>query len=108
MRMWGISPSLLCRKHLLGSHVELHMLVGCINKNKSLKGYISQGLIEIHSIEKSHEEIAEEMKKRNYNHNSPLPNFIPYISGKINIDKSMKDLYSRCEECRKLQEEEIK
>ena len=36
MRMWMIDPTMLCTKHLLGEHVELHMFVGTINKNKKL------------------------------------------------------------------------
>ena len=32
MRMWMIDPKLLCRKHLLGEHLEIHMFVGTINK----------------------------------------------------------------------------
>jgi len=28
MRMWMLNPKALCRKHLMGEHVEIHMLVG--------------------------------------------------------------------------------
>lgn len=31
MRMWMVDPKIMCRKHLLGEHLELHMLAGCIN-----------------------------------------------------------------------------
>lgn len=42
MRMWMVPPELMCRQHLLGEHVELHMFVGAINKGTSvvtLPGY---------------------------------------------------------------------
>ena len=47
MRMWMIDPKMLCKKHLLGEHVELHMFVGTINKNKKLDGYKKNGLVEV-------------------------------------------------------------
>ena len=28
MRMWMVNPGFMCNKHLLGEHVECHMLVG--------------------------------------------------------------------------------
>ena len=51
MRMWMVDPSLLCRKHLLGEHLECHMFVGTINKNISIKGYIKNGLCEPDKLE---------------------------------------------------------
>ena len=54
MRMWMIDPTMLCMKHLLGEHVELHMFVGTINKNKKLDGYRKNGLVEIHNIQSRH------------------------------------------------------
>lgn len=47
MRMWMIDPKKMCNKHLFGEHVELHMFVGIINKNKSLAGYLKNKLIEV-------------------------------------------------------------
>ena len=35
MRMWLVNPALLCRQHLLGEHVEMHMFAGHI-----LEGYV--------------------------------------------------------------------
>jgi hypothetical protein len=32
--MWMVDPRLVCSKHLLGEHVELHMFVGCLLKRK--------------------------------------------------------------------------
>ncbi len=46
MRMWNVLPEYLCRKHLLGEHVEMHMFVGTIKRGVSLNGYIKNKLVE--------------------------------------------------------------
>ena len=50
MRIWKINPKLMCRKHLLGEHVESHMFVGSINKRRSIQGHIEKGQVEIHNL----------------------------------------------------------
>ena len=45
MRMWMVPPSKMCRKHLLGEHVELHMIAACLRLGKSIRGYVETGLI---------------------------------------------------------------
>jgi len=101
MRMWMVKPELMCRKHLLGEHVEIHMLIGSINKNKSLKGFIEKELIEPQNIIKRHEELSNEMTKRGYKHKSPIDNnFSTNIKGFVNIFKSYMELSKRCEECK--------
>lgn len=98
--MWNIKPEKMCRKHLLGEHVECHMFVGCINKKMNLKGYIDNGLLEIHNLKLRHERIKSEMLKRGYEHNSPLPGFKNLKKGKINIKENIKELKRRCVHCR--------
>ncbi len=101
MRMWNISPKKMCNQHLLGEHVELHMLVGTLNKNRSIKGYITNNLIEIHNITKRHKEIFNEMIVRGFKHNSPLPKFKIFKAGKISKKKNKIELMKRCKKCRK-------
>ena len=102
MRMWMVNPKILCRKHLLGEHVELHMLVGCITKDKSIQGYIDTGLVETGSVYKRHDELTKEIERRGYNHKSPLPitDKVYPARGKVNIIKSLEDLGQRCKECK--------
>lgn len=95
-----LPPEKLCRNHLLGEHFELHKIVGALNKKKNIKGYIDNGLIEIHSINKRHTELIREIKKRKMKHNSPLPRFRKINLGKININKNKKDLLNRCNRCK--------
>jgi len=101
MRQWNIDPKLLCRKHLLGEHVECHMLVGAINKGKRINGFIKKGLIQVHTTRKQHDKLATEMERRGYKHKSPLPEFESFRAGKVDQKKSIRDLGNRCSECRK-------
>jgi hypothetical protein len=102
MRMWNVNPERMCNQHLLGEHVECHMFVGTLNKNKSVKGYIEKGLLEIHNLKKRHDEISKEMEKRGMNHKSKLPWYKKVIWGKINSKQNLIELKKRCEECKKL------
>ncbi len=72
MRMWMIDPKLMCRKHLLGEHRELHALVGILKKGTGIQGYLDNNLIETHNIVNRHEELVKEMTNRGYSHKSPL------------------------------------
>jgi hypothetical protein len=97
--MWNVAPKFLCTQHLLGEHVEMHMFVGCINKNISIKGYIDRGLVEVHSIKQRHSDLATEMKKRVFNHASELPSFQEIIAGHVNVSESEDELKWRCKRC---------
>jgi len=106
MRMWKVNPKLLCRKHLLGEHLEMHMFLGAIENNKPLQGYINSGLVEIHNIKKRHDKLAEEMLSRGYNHKSPMNlKFNLPKGGKVDVDKNIEELQRRCEECKRRIEE---
>jgi hypothetical protein len=104
MRMWNVDPKLMCRKHLLGEHVECHMMVGAILKKHSISGFIRNGLIEVHNIEKRHKELVLEMTRRGYNHRSELPGFKPWIEGTVNSSTNVIELARRCPECKKRME----
>ena len=101
MRMWMVNPKFLCRQHLLGEHQETHSFVGCIKKGTSLKGYVKNGLIEVHNLKERHQQLAQEMLERGYNHQSPLPEFEAYECGIINKEENMNELRKRCPECQK-------
>ncbi len=105
MRMWMVDPKIMCRKHLLGEHVELHMFVGTINKGISLDGYFQNNLLEMESLHFRHFELVQEMESRGYNHKSSLPG-VTYTgtldSVKLKVDKAsaLAELLRRCPECR--------
>ena len=106
MRQWLVNPKYLCRKHLMGEHVESHMLAGSLNKGKSLDGFIKGGFVDVSKLHSRHEELVEEMKDRGYNHNSPLPEIVVdipknYYVSNVNIEFNIEDLKRRCPDCNK-------
>jgi hypothetical protein len=104
MRMWMVDPRLMCRKHLLGEHVELHMLVASIRNGISLRGFFKNKLIETHNVERRHEQIVREMKRRGFRHASPLARVAPRRAGRIDRRANLVELARRCQQCRELQE----
>lgn len=102
MRMWGVNPALLCDKHLLGEHVEMHMFAGSIRKGISTQGYEQTGLVVLSKIRSRHDALAREMKRRGMNHRSPMERIVDGRKGGwINQQENLKELKRRCRECRK-------
>ena len=107
MRMWMVDPSKMCRKHLLGEHVETHMFLGTLRKKKSIKGYISNNLLEPLSLQQRHDALVAEMTRRNMRHNTPLTidDELDYLSNselnfRINRESSELELKNRCFNCK--------
>lgn len=99
-----VEPELLCRKHLMGEHVEMHMLAGSVSKQKTLTGFITKGLVELDRIQHRHDEIASEVEFRGYNHKSPLdqPDTSCYDDlGAVSWADSIHELHRRCPDCAK-------
>lgn len=122
MRMWMVDPRVMCRRHLLGEHVELHMFVGSINKGVDMTGYLADNLLEPMSITSRHWQLVQEMEARGYRHKSPMTAFngkqpdwtrfepkTYYLRGfhEFVIDRqaSLTELMRRCPECRARYEE---
>ena len=101
MRMWNVETNKMCDKHLLGEHVEMHMFVGTLNKNKSIRGYLEKGLVEVHNISKRHEMIVKEFEKRGFKHKSILPRYKNKQIGKVDVEKNRIELAKRCVECKR-------
>lgn len=109
MRMWMLPPVFLCRKHLLGEHVELHMIAGSLIRHKTLDGFARDGLIEPSALPARHAALATEMLARGYKHQSPLPaeaamaamaDYPPHIrESLVDTAQSRKDLIARCPDC---------
>jgi len=105
-RMWMISPANLCRNHLCGEHNEIHKAVGNLKKHRSITGYIRNNCLEPWSFVERHDELAKEMIRRGYNHNSPLefqwdgehPPKNEYFYT-INTESSFADLMNKCNAC---------
>lgn len=113
--MWMINPKLLCRKHLLGEHSEIHKHKPSFLKQHKIKGRIFPiVLIEPAMMKIRHDQLAEEMIKRNYNHKSPyeMPDlsYLPenQTYAKVDIKVSLKELKNRCKDCKENIEKELK
>jgi len=101
--MWMVDPRKMCDQHLLGEHVEIHMLAGTLRRKRSVEGFITGGLIEIHNMEARHAELVVEMTRRGMNHRSPLPKVRIYKSGKVNRRANLVEMARRCKNCRAMQ-----
>ncbi|HZU21779.1 MAG TPA: pyrimidine dimer DNA glycosylase/endonuclease V [Terriglobales bacterium] len=102
MRMWMLPPRQMCRKHLLGEHVEIHMAAASLRLGKNLEGFLERGLLELGKLRRRHDALAAEMLRRGYRHNSPLPVVNGVRRGKVDLGKSARDLRARCKDCREL------
>lgn len=100
MRMWLVDPFLLCRRHLLGEHVELHMLVGTLRRGISIQGYLDNGLVDTSWIWLRHDELVAEMENRGMNHTSPLAHVKVEPAGCVDLEANLKELAKRCHRCR--------
>lgn len=104
MRMWMVNPKILCRKHLLGEHVEHHMFIGTLAEGKAIAGYLANNLMEPAMLYARHDQLAAEMVSRGYKHKSPLRVIelaLPDEQTEVKVDSeaSLLDLVNRCPEC---------
>jgi hypothetical protein len=75
VRVWDVSPSILCRQHLLGEHRELHAIWSVLVQGK--KGYAKHPETlrwrgKLRALFARHEALVEEMTRRGFSHRSPL------------------------------------
>jgi len=98
----------MCRKHLLGEHLECHMFAGHLAKGRGIQGYLDNNLLEPSSVSDRHDVLAKEIGKRGFKHKSPLKkvSLSSYSDSQVNhaIDKEKaeSDLRDRCKVCRLL------
>lgn len=112
MRMWMVDPKMMCRKHLMGEHVEMHMFLGSMLKGVSMKGYCDNNLMQPLDLKIRHDALVVEMERRGYNHKSPMSeedfrrgfDSLPFEQQIADIDPvpAAADLFGRCEVCRAL------
>ena len=77
MRVWDIDPHLLCNKHLVAEHGELHGVWNVLVKNGGRGGYSRhpetlrwQG--KLRALYERHEALCAEMARRGFAHRTPL------------------------------------
>jgi hypothetical protein len=100
-------PQIMCRKHLLGEHVELHMVSAWLLRGKRIDGWIEGNCLEPLSIGKRHKALAVELARRGYKHRSPLrqPRILKtqHPSAKIKKKEAYQELLKRCPACKALE-----
>jgi hypothetical protein len=106
--MWLVNPKILCKNHLLGEHSEIHKHRHNFVKGHKMEG--RQGQIQPDLMQLRHDELAEEMLRRGFKHESPYeqPDITNYRHIKVDKEKALSDLLNRCEECKKRLEETTK
>ena len=85
-----VSPRLMCRQHLLGEHLEIHMFIGSLKRGISMDGFAKNNMIEPESLWARHDELVNEMIKRGYKHDSPLEEdlrILNYLSPEIRAQR---------------------
>lgn len=103
MRMWMIEPRLLCRKHLLGEHGEIHKHRHNFVKQHKMTGRTGQIFPTL--MESRHDHLAAEMLRRGYRHESPYSQpDVAYLGAMLEVepdlDANNADLCARCAQCR--------
>jgi hypothetical protein len=76
VRVWDLSPVVLCRHHLLAEHREVHALWVILTQDKG--GYASHPEVrrwrgKLRALHARHDALAGELLRRGYRHASPLP-----------------------------------
>ncbi len=99
MRMWMVPPRKMCRKHLLGEHVEIHMAVATLRLGKSVEGFLQNGLLDLSRLRERHDELVREMERRGYRHTSPLGPVPRRQGGRIERRANARELARRCPDC---------
>jgi hypothetical protein len=75
VRIWDLEPDVLCDRHLLGEHRELHAVWSILTTGK--RGYANHPETlrwrgRLKALYMRHEGLVEEMRRRGFNHRSPL------------------------------------
>jgi GrpB-like predicted nucleotidyltransferase (UPF0157 family) len=82
------------------------MLMGSMKKGRSIQGFLDKGRIDIRRIKESHDNIANEMKRRGMTHRTPIgripirqfDRYLPNL-GALDTEVNIKELRDRCAKC---------
>lgn len=111
MRMWMVPTVLLCDKHLLGEHGEMHKFIPTFRREyKVHRRFTPIVQIQFKGYRQRHDALASEMLVRGMRHESPLPElpdfkriYPSYYDLEVDIEYSLADLRARCQDCRMMQ-----
>ena len=99
VRIWCVPVSELDRQRLLGEHAELHCIVCTLQgKYKAYRNHPQTLRFKdfIEQLYFRHDEQVQELNKRGYKHNSPLPpSSKPYIYSRDEYIRDRQELAKR-------------
>lgn len=99
-----VDPKILSRQRLLGEHNEIHKHLPSLYKGVKIDGrFNGPPQIQLNALQSRHDELADEMARRGYNHSSPIEiddyliwkNYPQYYDIEVDIKFNMDDLKSR-------------
>jgi hypothetical protein len=94
---------MMCRRHLLGEHVELHMAAAHLRLGRKVDGWADNNCLQPKAIGMRHRAPAAEMLERGYKHASPLrqPHVLKTQRPEARVDSiaARVELVRRCSEC---------
>lgn len=106
MRMWNIEPRLLCEKHLIQEHSDMHEIVFRFQLGLEVVGFVRDGSIDPTGVYVRHLNLEAEMTRRGATKFSPI-SFVQwralsqwYGSQLIDVGQSLTELKNLCEACR--------
>lgn len=100
-RQWNTDPRLMCQKHLLGEHFEIHKSLGLIRHGRSVYGWVRKGQVDPITYYARHAQLVFEMMRRGGNHKTDLDTLgLVLPQGNIDLEYNKIDLSTRCEKCR--------
>jgi hypothetical protein len=105
--MWMINPKLLCDKHLIAEHGEIHKHLPSFRKRNRIDGrFYPVVQIQLWNLPERHDDLAEEMLHRGMNHKSPLLDvpdlkklYPTFYYKNVDPEVSIIDLQNRCNKC---------
>lgn len=100
-RMWLIDPMLMCDQHLLGEHAECHQLREAIRNGRLdvVQGHADAGQIDTAWLQHRHDELAEELERRGFEHDSPMEYEDTLRMGGVEASHNRAVLSDRCGDC---------
>jgi ribosomal protein L44E len=78
------------------------MFAGSIANGKDLSRYLEYGLLEPHNLRARHDQLAAEMIRRGYRHDSDLREFDSFVAGSVDVVANKRELTLRCLDCAEL------
>ena len=109
MRMWAVHPKVMCKKHLMEEHNNLHKFVNMIKRDSDLTKYKVNNYLDPKAIPHRHGLLTKEMERRGISHVSPISardiytKYMNWNLVRIKLDsyRDVNELYDKCFQCRR-------